>query len=121
VKKSSGATQKKRLFLKDIGELHSTLTQAELDMKFRVMFNHWLANCDNFAMYFYHQWVIGEFKEWQIYCSSPRVATTNNAVESLNATLKKYFTCRKWFQLVKYFLLRDKCINRLCTITNRVY
>jgi hypothetical protein len=103
----------KDVILKDISELHSTLTQAEFDTKFSHMFNRWLANSDNFALYFYQQWVVGEFKEWQIFCSSPRVATTNNAVESLNATLKKYFTCRKRFKLGKYFLLCDLCINQL--------
>lgn len=94
----------KDVILKDIGELHSTLTQAEFDTKFSHMFNRWLANSDNFALYFYQQWVVGEFKEWQIFRSSPGVATTNNAVESLNATLKKYFTCRKRFKLGEFFV-----------------
>jgi hypothetical protein len=87
----------KDVILKDIGELHSTLTEAEFDTKFGNMFNRRLPNSDNFALYFYQQWVVGEFKEWQIFRSSPRVATTNNSVESLNATLKKYFMCRKRF------------------------
>jgi hypothetical protein len=108
----------KDVILKDIGELHSTLTEAEFDTKFSNMFNHWLANSDNFALYFYQQWVVGEFKKWQIFHSSPGVATTNNAVESLNATLKKYFTCHKQFKLGKYFLLCDRCIKGLYLVIN---
>jgi hypothetical protein len=118
--KLRGNTEKE-VILKDIGELHSMPTQAKFNMKFGVMFNHWLANSDNFAMYLYHQWVIGEFKEWQIYHSSPEVVTTNNLVESLNATLKKYFTCHKRFKLGKFFLLRDMFINRLCTVIKLSY
>jgi hypothetical protein len=95
----------KDVILKDIGELHSTLTDEEFNTKFGNMFNHWLPNSDNFALYFYQQWVVGEFKEWQIFRSSPGVATTNNAVESLNATLKKYFTCRKRFKLGVFFVM----------------
>ncbi len=70
----------KEVILQDIGEVHLTLTQEELDTKFTPKFNHWLVNSDTFAMYFYHQWVTGEFSEWQIYCSTPGVATTNNSV-----------------------------------------
>jgi hypothetical protein len=40
-----------------------------------------------------------EFSEWQIYCSTPGVATINIAVESFNATITKYFTCHKQFKL----------------------
>jgi hypothetical protein len=83
----------KDVILKDIRELHSTLTEEEFNTKFGNMFNRWLPNSDNFALYFYQQWVVGEFKEWQIFRSSPGVATTNNAVESLVSiyTLKYRF------------------------------
>ncbi len=36
------------------------LTQVEFDTKFAPMFNRWLVSSDMFAMYFYHQWVMGE-------------------------------------------------------------
>jgi hypothetical protein len=61
-----GNTEKELIF-KDIGELHSMLTQAEYDTKFGVMFKHWRANSNNFALNFNQQSMIGEFKEWQIY------------------------------------------------------
>jgi hypothetical protein len=83
------------MILQDIGELHSMLTQEEFDMKVAAMFNCWLVSSSTFALYFYQQWVQGEFTEWQIYCSTPEVSKMNNAVESLNTTIKKYFTCHK--------------------------
>ncbi len=87
-------------------------------LKFGNMFNCWLPNSDNFALYFYQQWVVGEFKEWQTFRSSPGVATTNNAVESLNATLKKYFTCHKRLKLGECFMLCDMFIKCLYTVIN---
>jgi hypothetical protein len=62
--------QKKMSFLKTLVSC-TTLTEAELDTKFSNMFNHLLANSDNFALYFYQQWVVGEFKEWQIFVQVP--------------------------------------------------
>jgi hypothetical protein len=53
-------------------------------MKFLVIFDQWLVSSCMFALYFYHQWAKGDFVEWQIFCSTPGVAMTNNAVESLN-------------------------------------
>jgi hypothetical protein len=91
----------KELILQDLTDLHSTLSQGEFDTKFLIMFSHWLVRSSEFALYFYHQWVQGDFREWQIFRSAPGVASTNNAVESLNANIKKYFTCRKRFKLGK--------------------
>jgi hypothetical protein len=99
--KLRGNTEKE-VILQDIGELHSMLTQEEFDMKVAAMFNCWLVSSSTFALYFYQQRVQGEFTEWQIYCSTPEVSKMNNAVESLNTTIKKYFTCHKWFKLGKY-------------------
>jgi hypothetical protein len=94
------------VILQDMGELHMMLTQAEFDTKFSTMFNHWLVNSIMFALYFYQQWVQGEFTMCKIYCSTPGVAATNNAVESLNATIEKYFTCCKWFKLGKFCFIK---------------
>ena len=43
-------------------------------------------------MYFHMQWILGNFTTWKIYCSEPGIASTNNALESFNNTLKKSFT-----------------------------
>ena len=91
----------KELILQDLTDLHSTLSQGEFDTKFSTMFRRWFVGSSDFALYFYHQWVQGDFREWQIFRSAPGVASTNNAVESLNANIKKYFTCRKRFKLGK--------------------
>jgi hypothetical protein len=60
----------KEVILQDIGELHLMLTQEEFDKKFAAMFNFWLVSSSTFVLYFYQQWVWGEFTEWQIYCST---------------------------------------------------
>ena len=91
----------KELILQDLTDLHSTLSQGEFETKFQTMFRRWFVGSSDFALYFYHQWVQGDFREWQIFRSAPGVASTNNAVESLNANIKKYFTCRKRFKLGK--------------------
>jgi hypothetical protein len=56
----------KELILQDLTDLHSTLSQGEFDTKFLTMFRHWFVRSSDFALYFYHQWVQGDFKEWQI-------------------------------------------------------
>jgi hypothetical protein len=113
----------KEVILQDIGDLHLTLTQKEFDMKFSVMFNQWLVNSSMFALYFYHQWVKGDFSEWQILHSTPGVAMTNNAVESLNASIKKYFTCRKCFKLfcftINYSITFFKALHNFANINKQ--
>jgi hypothetical protein len=91
----------KELILQYLTDLHSTLSQGEFHTKFLTMLSRWLVRSSMFAMYFYQQGVKGDFVEWQIFCTAPRIATTNNAVESLNASIKKYFTCCKGFKLGK--------------------
>jgi hypothetical protein len=93
----------KELILQDLTDLHSTVSWEEFDSKFSTMFSHWLVRSSEFALYFYHQWVQGDFVEWQIFHSTPGIASTNNAVESLNASIKKYFTRRKRFKLGKFY------------------
>ena len=89
------------IMLKDITSLHMSQTQEEFDCKWTTVFNHWMINCTEFALYFKKQWVEGEFKEWKIFNSSPGCATTNNSLESFNATLKKCFTDRKRYKVGK--------------------
>jgi hypothetical protein len=107
--KLKGNTEKE-LILQDLMDLHSMLSQEEFDSKFSTMFSHWLVRSSAFALYFYHQWVQGDFVEWQIFCFAPGIASTNNAVESFNASIKKYFTCRKRFKLGKF------CFTGFCVL-----
>jgi hypothetical protein len=100
----------KELILQDLTDLHSTLSRGEFDSKFLMMFSHWLVRSSEFTLYFYQQWVQGDFVEWQIFHSAPGIASTNNAVESLNANIKKYFTCRKCFKLGKF------CFMAFCVL-----
>lgn len=93
----------KLLILEDINDLHMCASQEEFDKKYSRYFNDWLANNSEFAFYFQKQWKMGTFNEWQIFQSAPGCATTNNAVESFNSTLKKYFTNRKRFKIGKYY------------------
>jgi hypothetical protein len=92
----------KELILQDLMDLHSMLSWEEFDSKFSTMFSHWLVRSSAFALYFYQQWMQGDFVEWQIFHSAPGIASTNNAVESLNVSIKKYFTCHKRFKLGKF-------------------
>lgn len=92
----------KLLILNDIQELHMCASQQEFDTRYSRCFNHWLRDNSDFAMYFHRQWVQGPFNEWQIFQSAPGCATTNNAIESFNSTLKKYFTNRKRFKIGKW-------------------
>ena len=66
------------VMLKDITSLHMSQSQQEFDCKWTTVFNHWMVNCTEFALYFKKQWVEGEFKERKIFNSSAGCATTNN-------------------------------------------
>jgi hypothetical protein len=58
---------------------------------------------------------------------TPGVATMNKAVESLNATVKKYFTSHKWFKLGKFcFIMLHYNISfyfyiNVCNVLNICY
>ncbi len=57
--------------------------------------NHtkWCNEEPGFAEYFIDQWdTENSFNSWRIFCSASGVASTNNALESFNKTIKKNFT-----------------------------
>jgi hypothetical protein len=93
----------KELILQDLMDLHSTLSGEEFDSKFSTMLCRWLVRSSEFALYFYHQWVQGNFVEWQIFCSAPGVASMNNAVESLNATSRNTLHATNASNWVSFF------------------
>jgi transposase-like protein len=53
-----------------------------------------LKELEAFRLYFRTQWLDSEFNNWQIYVSPPGFASTNNALESFNGRIKKFFTKR---------------------------
>jgi len=75
-----------------IYHLHSSISQEEFEDRYREVAGKWRTDFSEFARYFYMQWILGSFTTWKIYCSEPGIASTNNALESFNNTLKKSYT-----------------------------
>jgi hypothetical protein len=90
LRKQSKAIQEQ--YKKDVQDLHESIDQKEYDSKYQEIFNKWSVSLPEFANYFDSQWNNGNFVSWKIFNSSPGVATTNNALESFNKTIKKSYT-----------------------------
>jgi hypothetical protein len=84
------ATQK--LICDEIYNLHCSVSQQEFEGRYREVSARWRNEVPEFARYFNTQWFLGNFNDWQIYCSAPGVASTNNALESFNNLIKRCYT-----------------------------
>jgi len=84
------ATQK--LICDEIYNLHCSVSQQEFEGRYREVSARWRNEVPEFARYFNTQRFLGNFNDWQIYCSAPGVASTNNALESFNNVIKRCYT-----------------------------
>jgi hypothetical protein len=79
--------------LRNIDELHSTISPSEYNDLYRVTYRKWCDQCSAFAYYFEQQWnSVTAFHQWKVFCCPPGVATMNNSLESFNAMFKKSYT-----------------------------
>ena len=77
----------------DIYYLHCSSSEVDFNERYDEVMSRWRASVPDFATYFDEQWNTGdEFTNWKIFCSEPGVASTNNALESFNKTIKKSYT-----------------------------
>lgn len=79
--------------MKDIYYLHQSYSQEEFQVRLEETNSKWEIEEPSFSEYFLRQWNTEDsFNTWKIFCSAPGVATTNNALESFNNTIKKIYT-----------------------------
>ncbi len=81
-----------KVIIDEIYNLHSSVSQQEFEGRYREVSARWRNEVPEFARYFHTQWFLGNFNDWQIYCSAPGVASTNNALESFNNIIKRCYT-----------------------------
>jgi hypothetical protein len=84
------ATQK--LICDEIYNLHCSVSQQEFEGRYREVSARWRTEVPEFVRYFNTQWFFGNFNDWQIYCSAPGVASTDNTLESFNNIIKRCYT-----------------------------
>lgn len=78
---------------RDIYYLHCSCCPEDFIERYEEVMAKWRSTVPDFANYFEEQWNNGdEFTNWKIFCSEPGVASTNNALESFNKTIKKSYT-----------------------------
>jgi hypothetical protein len=79
--------------LRDIDELHSTISPSEYNNLYRMTYRKWCDQYSSFTYYFEQQWNSGTaFHQWKVHCCLPGVATANNTLESFNAMFKRSYT-----------------------------
>lgn len=74
-----------------IKALHFSASNLIFNKKKIKIFKKWKeledSNFNEFKKYFEKQWINGVFSNWSIFHSPPGFSTTNNPVESCNATI----------------------------------
>ena len=77
----------------DLTRIHYCLAY-EFDPLKKLVFEKWetYPELTAFMKYVIPQWFEGTFINWQIFCSPPGFANTNNPMESFNKIIKAQFT-----------------------------
>jgi hypothetical protein len=101
--------------LNHINSLHNTSNELEFRLLWAQTEKKWSkkSSMSDFHLYFKSQWIESIFSNGQIYQTPPGFSTTNNPVESYNATIKKFFTNRLKLNLVPALLaFKNDCIEQ---------
>ena len=82
--------------MKDVTDLHNTLSIGEFEMLSADVLKRWRKKPDMlaFADYFENTWLNSAFNRWQLFWTEPGKAHTNSPIESYNKEIKSSFTKR---------------------------
>lgn len=82
--------------MKDVTDLHNTLSIGEFEMLSADVLKRWRKKPDMraFADYFENTWLNSVFNRWQLFWTEPGKAHTNSPIESYNKEIKSSFTKR---------------------------
>ena len=82
--------------MRDIGDLHNTLSQTSYDDLLKSVLNKWKKDGDltDFVEYFEKQWINSKFSNWQLFKVPVGFSMTNSPIESYNNKIKEAFTKR---------------------------
>lgn len=87
--------EKKNEINLDVLDMHLSLNETQFDTKWKNYEKKWkkVNVLKEFTTYFKKQWVDNvQFANWQIYHTSPGLASTNNPLEQYNRVIKAHFT-----------------------------